>query len=101
MVRAYVNELIYSIRLDISGVPGSGKTATVQSIIEKLIELQNDGDLKPFDFLEINGMKLTDPVQAYTLLWERLTGEKNVSSKNASSQLDKYFAFPKSRDKPW
>ena len=48
----------------ISGVPGTGKTATVYQVIRYLTEEHTDGDLPYFRFIEINGMKLTDPHQA-------------------------------------
>ena len=49
----------------ISGVPGTGKTATVHQVIRTLKEEYEDGDLAPFKYIEINGMKLTEPNQAY------------------------------------
>lgn len=49
----------------ISGVPGTGKTATVKEVI-KILEAQRDeGNLPDFKFVEINGMRLTEPRQAY------------------------------------
>lgn len=48
----------------ISGVPGTGKTATVHQVIRYLKEEHEDGDLPFFKYIEINGMKLTDPHQA-------------------------------------
>lgn len=41
-------------------------------------------------FVEINGMKLVDPTQAYSLLWAALMGER-VSSSGAHDQLEQYF----------
>lgn len=49
----------------ISGVPGTGKTATVTSVIRNLQELAQDGDLPDFDYVSVNGMRLTEPRQAY------------------------------------
>lgn len=49
----------------ISGVPGTGKTATVTSVIRNLQELADDGDVPDFDYVSINGMRLTEPRQAY------------------------------------
>ena len=59
--------------IDISGqfhhfflILGTGKTATVKEVIRKL---QNDcdaGDLPNFQFIEINGMRLTEPNQLCT-----------------------------------
>lgn len=48
----------------ISGVPGTGKTATVHEVIRSIQEAQDD--LPEFTFVEINGMKLTEPAQAYS-----------------------------------
>jgi origin recognition complex subunit 1 len=46
----------------ISGVPGTGKTATVHEVRRKLESSDNYPD---FQFIEINGLKLSDPFQAY------------------------------------
>ena len=50
----------------ISGVPGTGKTATVREVARYLHEAEEDGSLPHFTFVEINGMRLTEPRQAYT-----------------------------------
>ncbi len=49
----------------ISGVPGTGKTATVKEVMRSLIQGTEEEDVPNFKFIEINGMKLTDPRQAY------------------------------------
>ena len=49
----------------ISGVPGTGKTATVREVAEYLQTASQEGDLPEFKFIEINGMRLTEPRQAY------------------------------------
>lgn len=49
----------------ISGVPGTGKTATATAAIRKLQELSDDGDITEFDYVSLNGMRLTEPRQAY------------------------------------
>jgi len=54
----------------ISGVPGTGKTATVHEVIRCLQRATEDDDLPSFQFIEINGMKLTDPHQAYVQILE-------------------------------
>ena len=48
----------------ISGVPGTGKTATVHEVLRSIQEDRHD--LPEFTFVEINGMKLTEPAQAYS-----------------------------------
>ena len=51
----------------IAGVPGTGKTATVQFVMRNLLE---DPSLKPIKnkikMIEINGLKLSDPNQFYS-----------------------------------
>lgn len=74
----------------IHGVPGTGKTATVHSVVR---ELQQDEDMDPFQFVEINGMKIADPTSAFSLLWEHLSGTK-VSAKQALVELERHFATP-------
>lgn len=49
----------------ISGVPGTGKTATVHEVIRCLQHAANMEEIPSFHFIEINGMKMTDPHQAY------------------------------------
>ena len=52
----------------ISGVPGTGKTATVRQVIAYLQEEVEMGDLPQFKFVEVNGMKVTDPYQANVII---------------------------------
>ena len=54
----------------VSGVPGTGKTATVHQVVSFLREDYEAGDLPYFKFIEINGMRLTDPHQAYVQILE-------------------------------
>ena len=49
----------------ISGVPGTGKTATVHEVMRCLQHATDMDEISPFHFIEINGMKMTDPHQAY------------------------------------
>ena len=49
----------------ISGVPGTGKTATVHEVLRYLDEASEEGDVPQFNFIEVNGMKLTEPSQVY------------------------------------
>jgi len=49
----------------ISGVPGTGKTATVHEVVRSLQQAADADDIPAFNFIEINGMKMTDPHQAY------------------------------------
>uniref|UniRef100_A0A6P4FHW6 Origin recognition complex subunit 1 n=1 Tax=Drosophila rhopaloa TaxID=1041015 RepID=A0A6P4FHW6_DRORH len=80
----------------VSGVPGTGKTATVTGVIRTLQRLANQNELPAFEFLEINGMRLTEPRQAYVQIYKQLTG-KTVSWEQAHSLLEKRFTTPAPR----
>ncbi|XP_019386972.1 PREDICTED: origin recognition complex subunit 1 [Crocodylus porosus] len=74
----------------ISGVPGTGKTATVHEAIHCLQQAADEDALPSFQFIEINGMKLTDPHQTYVQILKLLTGQK-VTATHAASLLAKLF----------
>ncbi|XP_039484607.1 origin recognition complex subunit 1 [Drosophila santomea] len=80
----------------VSGVPGTGKTATVTGVIRTLQRLANQNELPAFDYLEINGMRLTEPRQAYVQIYKQLTG-KTVSWEQAHALLEKRFTTPAPR----
>ncbi|KKA30189.1 hypothetical protein TD95_001900 [Thielaviopsis punctulata] len=83
----------------ISGTPGTGKTATVREVIARLEDSVLNDELDDFIFVEINGMKITDPHQAYALLWEALKGER-VSPAQALDLLEREFSAPNPRRVP-
>ena len=83
----------------ISGPPGTGKTATVREVVAQLTASVLADELDDFIFVEINGMKVTDPHQAYSLLWEALRGER-VSAAHALSLLEREFDHPSPRRVP-
>ncbi|XP_066249026.1 origin recognition complex subunit 1 [Euwallacea similis] len=75
----------------ISGVPGTGKTATVTSVIDCLV---NDRKVEKFSYVSLNGMKLTEPRQAYVEIWKQLTG-KTVPWEQAQGLLEDRFTRKK------
>ena len=81
----------------ISGVPGTGKTATVKQVMRYMEE--NKDEFPDFNFHEINGMRLTCPEQTYVEMWRLLTGEKLVHEQ-AMKRLDQRFATPAPRRTP-
>lgn len=83
----------------ISGPPGTGKTATVRDVIAHLNAAVLGEEMDDFIFVEINGMKVTDPHQSYSLLWEALKGDR-VSSSHALSLLEREFSRPSPRRVP-
>jgi len=83
--------LLLSPSLDISGVPGTGKTATVHTVIRELKRMAKSNvcrllyfyyfkalpfvqETNPFTYIEINGLKIPEPPVAYSLLWEAVSG---------------------------
>nr|XP_061791219.1 origin recognition complex subunit 1-like [Nerophis lumbriciformis] len=82
----------------ISGVPGTGKTATVHEVIRCLQNAANINEIPSFHFIGINGMKMTDPHQAYVQILEKLTGQK-ATADHAASLLEKQFSSPAPRTK--
>ncbi|KAH7326706.1 P-loop containing nucleoside triphosphate hydrolase protein [Stachybotrys elegans] len=83
----------------ISGTPGTGKTATVREVIARLEDSVRADELDDFIFVEINGMKVTDPHQSYTLLWEALKGQR-ASPSQALELLEREFSNPSPRRIP-
>lgn len=56
--------------LYVSGVPGTGKTATVMETIRSLRRKAEAGQLPAFQFVDINSLRLPSPQHAYTQLYE-------------------------------
>lgn len=75
-------------RMYISGMPGTGKTATVHEVVRSL---GDDDDGNAFDFLEINAMRLPRPSHAYVLLWQKISGGDLKSPEVAARLLDEAF----------
>ncbi|XP_061095829.1 origin recognition complex subunit 1 isoform X1 [Conger conger] len=80
----------------ISGVPGTGKTATVHEVIRCLQQASDQDEIPTFHFIEINGMKMTDPHQAYVQILQKLTDQK-ATADHAASLLEKRFSNPAPR----
>ncbi|GAB0088488.1 Origin recognition complex subunit 1 [Sergentomyia squamirostris] len=74
----------------ISGVPGTGKTATVTEVIRTLQNSCHKLKLPKFEYIEINGMRLTEPRQAYVHIYRQLQG-RTVPWEQAYNFLDKLF----------
>jgi origin recognition complex subunit 1 len=83
----------------ISGTPGTGKTATVREVVASLQASVAEEEIDDFYFVEINGMKVTDPHQSYSLLWEALKGDR-VSPSHALELLEREFSTPSPRRVP-
>lgn len=74
----------------VSGVPGTGKTATTTEVIRNLQQAADLDEVPEFDFIEINGMRFTEPRQAYVSIYKQFTG-KTVYWEQAYTHIDKRF----------
>eukprot|EP01083_Nonionella_stella_P299392 1016666_1 len=103
-IEAYMKQQIMSrgqgSGLYISGMPGTGKTATVRQIANELKRHVGRGkkkrkkqttELPDFEFVEINAMKLPTPQHIYTELTKQLLG-KHFAPNTAVRKLVKYFS---------
>ncbi|XP_074077540.1 origin recognition complex subunit 1 [Macrotis lagotis] len=77
----------------ISGVPGTGKTAIVHEVVRCLQQAAQAEELPSFHYVEVNGMKLTEPHQAYVQILQKLTGQKATTS-HAVKLLQRQFSQP-------
>jgi origin recognition complex subunit 1 len=59
-------------------------------VVAQLQLRRDDGELSDFNFVEINGMKLTNPHTAYEMLWEAISGDR-VSAASATILLEQAF----------
>lgn len=80
----------------VSGVPGTGKTATTTAVVRALKVEAEKGKIPDFEFVEINGMKITEPRKAYVEIHRQLTG-KTVTAEQAYNLLDKRFSNSSSK----
>ncbi|TFK36756.1 P-loop containing nucleoside triphosphate hydrolase protein [Crucibulum laeve] len=83
----------------ISGVPGTGKTATVHTVVRELKRMAEEGETNPFTYVEINGLRIPEPAAAYSLLWEAVSGHNaerdghmKISTKESLKALTRYFS---------
>lgn len=76
--------------LYIHGVPGTGKTMSVLSVMRSLRLEVDAGTIRPYCFVEINGLKLASPENIYRVIYEALNGHR-VSWKKALHLLNERF----------
>lgn len=77
--------------LYISGVPGTGKTATCLEVVRRLQRRAQVGEIASFRFVEINGLRLPTPHHAYSRLFEALTGQQ-LPPPRAAEMLESHFS---------
>ncbi|XP_075095748.1 origin of replication complex subunit 1B [Nicotiana tabacum] len=77
--------------LYIHGVPGTGKTMSVLAVMRNLRCEVDAGSIKPYCFVEINGLKLASPENIYSVIYEALSGHR-VGWKKALHFLNERFS---------
>ncbi|KAJ3673002.1 hypothetical protein LUZ60_006376 [Juncus effusus] len=77
--------------LYIHGVPGTGKTMSVLNVMRSLKSEVDSGALRPYCFIEINGLKLASPENIYKVIYEQLSGNR-VGWKKALHNLNEHFS---------
>ncbi|SBT71923.1 origin recognition complex subunit 1, putative, partial [Plasmodium malariae] len=80
------NQILY-----ISGMPGTGKTATVYSVIQLLQNKSKQKYLPPFNVFEINGMNVVHPNAAYQVFYKQLFNKKPPNALNSFKIIDRLF----------
>ncbi|KAL4002778.1 ATPase associated with various cellular activities (AAA) family protein [Acanthocheilonema viteae] len=78
----------------VSGVPGTGKTATVLQAVRHLKASEN---FPAFDFVNVNAMELTNAKQIFVKIYQNLFNfKKKIAPKTARKKLNDIFRY---RDK--
>ncbi|KAJ6670816.1 ORIGIN RECOGNITION COMPLEX SUBUNIT 1 [Salix viminalis] len=84
--------------LYIHGVPGTGKTMSVLAVMRNLKSEVDAGSIRPYCFVDVNGLKLASPENIYRVIYEALTGHR-VSWKKALHLLNERFSEGKRNGK--
>ncbi|KAH7560573.1 hypothetical protein JRO89_XS10G0046500 [Xanthoceras sorbifolium] len=77
--------------LYVHGVPGTGKTMSVLAVMRNLRSEVEAGTIKPYCFVEVNGLKLASPENIYRVIYEALSGHR-VGWKKALQLLNDRFS---------
>lgn len=84
--------------LFVAGPPGTGKTASVCSVIDALQRDQAEGKIEEFKFVHLNGLEMRHPFDAYVRLWEAISKNKETcSAPKALANLEMYLGGHKQR----
>ncbi|XGW16664.1 hypothetical protein V3C99_001815 [Haemonchus contortus] len=73
----------------ISGVPGTGKTATVVSVVK---HLSQNKLCNPFSFVYVNAMEFVEPKKIFIAIYNQITeNTKRISADSARRKLNRMF----------
>jgi Cdc6-like AAA superfamily ATPase len=87
--------------LFVAGPPGTGKTASVCSVIETLKREQAEGKIGVFDVVYLNGLEMRHPFDAYVQLWKAISKNKETcSAPKALANLEIYLTNKSNNSKP-
>ncbi len=80
-----------------SNTKGTGKTASVKSIVYHFNKEQAEGKIPSFEFVGVNGMEMRHPFDVYVRLWEAVSYHKSnrkevCPAEKALANLEVYFA---------
>uniref|UniRef100_A0AC35FIB7 Origin recognition complex subunit 1 n=1 Tax=Panagrolaimus sp. PS1159 TaxID=55785 RepID=A0AC35FIB7_9BILA len=93
------NSSVHNRSIYISGVPGTGKTACVTKVIQKL-QLQKKPVFK-FTYVYVNGLELVKPQHVFSEIYNNIyPSSRPVASKTARDKLSKIFRFNDSKRLP-
>jgi Cdc6-like AAA superfamily ATPase len=85
--------------LYISGMPGTGKTACVTTIINKLSQEAEKKQVSNFNRLYINGMKVTNPNSVFKIIYDFIFSDgRSTNLQKCISILDNFFRNRKDFD---
>lgn len=91
LIHQYVQAAISNGRADgslyLGGLPGTGKTATVLSTMMHLKSLQSNGQLPPFDFIELNALRLSSAQRLFVALYRQLADLDTAERARLLAQL--------------
>ncbi|ORZ34651.1 hypothetical protein BCR44DRAFT_1513941 [Catenaria anguillulae PL171] len=76
------------------GCAWHGQDGHVFEVIRLLQDSVDAGEFPKFNFVEVNGMRVLDPLQSYSTLYAGLTGGTRVTDTHAQDLLSRYYARP-------
>ena len=96
---------MFDLKLDISGVPGIGKTVSVLEVIKQLKNEYEDKEVfypsfstinlfqLDFNFIHVNGLGLPNPENAYQTILQGIVDIKDTTNSSACVILSKFYLY--------